>query len=172
MKNNSIWGRLAGIIAGVVYIGFGLLMIQNPSTTLKTLSIVMAWVVLISGIAIIAMGYMFNNLDKDISRSNIADGVLLLILGLIFMFGSFINNTLILAYLLIIWIIMDSAFQLQLTAFIPRTGLRLVVMALDVFVIAFAIWLLFNPGEAEGFLVLYTGFAFISTGIGKFLKTY
>lgn len=172
MKDKSLLMKLISVIAGLIYIVFGILMIQNPNTTLLALSVAMAWVVLFSGVVAIIVGFMFNGIDDYLKRSNIADGVLLLALGLILLFGNFISNSLILAYLLILWIIMDSAFQLQLTALIPTTGLKIVVIIFDVLIIIYAIWLLFNPNAAEGFLVLYTGFAFIVTGVVKMMKNF
>lgn len=172
MKDKSLLMKLISVIAGVIYIIFGIVMIQNPVTTLLTLSLVMAWVVILSGIVAIIIGFMFKGVDDYLKRSNIADGVLLLALGLILLFGNFISNSLILAYLLIIWIIMDSAFQLQLTALIPTTGLKVIVIIFDVLIIMYAIWLMFNPNAAEGFLVLYTGFAFIVTGVVKMMKNF
>ena len=67
---------------------------------------------------------------------------------------------------------MDSVMQLQLSFFIPNSGIKLFIVILDVIIISYSIWLLFNPSGAESFLVLYTGVAFISTGVGKIIKGY
>lgn len=170
MKQTNFWSRVVGVAAGLIYIVFGMLMIQNPNTTLKTLSFMMAWIVLVSGVLALIISYMTRRFSEEIHQGSLFDGIILLVLGLIFMFGNFISNTLFLAYMLLFWIIIDSALQLQFAAFIPKHGLRILVMVLDILIIAYGVWLLFNPGLAEGFLVLYTGFAFISTGVSKMIK--
>lgn len=148
-----------------------MLMIQNPITTLKTMSFVMGWVVLVAGVSAVVFSLFVKENDVyESKRSDLIDGILLLILGLIFTFGNFINNTLFLAYLLIFWIIIDSALQLQLSILIRKKGLRIAVVVLDILIISYSVWLLFNPAGAESFLVLYAGFGFISTGVSKFIK--
>ena len=172
MNNNRLWVRIFAAVAGFIYITFGILMIQNPSTTLSALSLFLTWLVILGGLLVLAFGIFIKRIDEEIGKANLTDGALLLVLGLILMFGSFINNSLILAYLLIFWIIMDSVMQLQLSFFIPNSGIKLFIVILDVIIISYSIWLLFNPSGAESFLVLYTGVAFISTGVGKIIKGY
>lgn len=167
----SVWSRFVTILAGFIYVIFGLIMIQSPNTTLKALSLLMGWIVTLSGIAAVTYALTWRRYDEYANKIGLMEGILLLILGLMFLFGNFINNTLVLAYLLVFWIIMDSAFQLQLAAFIPKTSIRVTVMILDILVISYGVFLLFNPAGAEEFLVLYTGFGFVTTGIGKFIKS-
>ena len=173
MQNTrSVWSRIVTILAGLIYIVFGFIMIQSPNTTLKALSLLMGWVVTISGVVAVAYAISYRRFDEYANKTGLMEGVLLLILGLMLLFGNFINNTLILAYLLVFWIIMDSAFQLQLAAFIPKTSIRILIMILDILVISFGVFLLFNPAGAEEFLVFYTGFGFVTTGIGKLIKSF
>lgn len=144
-------------------------MIQNPNTTLATLSLIMGWTVTISGFMAIVYAIRFKN-DPEVHSGSLLDGTLLLILGLMFLFGNFINNTAVLAYLLVFWIIIDSAAQLQFVALLPSFGLKILVMIADTLIIAYGLYMLFNPHAAESFLVFYLGFGFISTGVAKFIK--
>ena len=168
-EKRSLWSRLVALVAGFIYISFGFLMIQNPNTTLSTLSVIMGWTVTISGIMAIIYAVRFKN-DPEIHSGSLFDGMLLLILGLMFLFGNFIDNTLVLAYLLVFWIIIDSAAQLQFVALLPSFGLKLLMMIVDTLIIAYGLYMLFNPHAAESFLVFYLGFGFISTGLAKFIK--
>lgn len=172
MSENKFSTRVVSVATGFVYVLLGLLMIQNPETTLSALSMVFGWVLVIGGFFAIVFALMFRRVNKEVSQSNLSDGMLLLVLALIFLFGHFINNTLFLSYLLIIWILMDSVFQLQVLSMFPRTGITTLVMVVDILIIAFSVFLLFNPGAAEGFLVIYIGFGFMTTGFAKMLKSY
>lgn len=169
-EKRSLWSRLVALVAGFIYIVFGLLMIQNPNTTLATLSLIMGWTVTISGLTAIVYAIKFKN-DPEVHSGSLFEGTLLLILGLMFLFGNFIDNTLVLAYLLVFWIIIDSAAQLQFVALLPSFGLKVLIMLVDTFIIAYGLYMLFNPNAAESFLVFYLGFGFISTGISKFIKS-
>lgn len=171
MVDNKFWTRLVSVSIGFIYIYLGVLMIQNPNTTLSALSVVMGWFVFVIGIVAILIAIGFRKINSEVSNSNMSDGFLLLVLALMFIFGAFINNTLFLSYMLVLWIIMDSAFQLFVTNLFPKTGLSIFIMVLDIVLIIYSLFLLFNPAAAEGFLVLYVGFGFISTGIGKLLKS-
>lgn len=144
-------------------------MIQNPNTTLASLSLITGWTVTISGFMAIVYAIRFKN-DPEVHSGSLLDGTLLLILGLMFLFGNFINNTAVLAYLLVFWIIIDSAAQLQFVALLPSFGLKILVMIADTLIIAYGLYMLFNPHAAESFLVFYLGFGFISTGVAKFIK--
>lgn len=175
MKKKSFMGKIVSMLAGLLYVILGILMIQNPNTTLATISLIMGWSITIAGASAVVYSIFYKtDFDEalDGKKVGLMEGLLLLILGLMFLFGNFINNTLILAYLLVFWIIMDSAMQLQLTFLIQKTGLRLLVMLLDILIIAYGIFLLFNPESAENFLVFYVGVGFVSTGVGKFLKSF
>lgn len=170
MKNNStVWTKIVSALSGIVYVVFGILMINNPITTLASLSLLMGWVVTISGILSLINAFRFrNHPDANVS---FVDGLLLLLLGLMFLFGDFIRNTLVLSYLLVFWIILDSMLQLQFVLSIKGGGwAKILTIILDVIIIVYGINLLFNPGRAEGFLVFSLGFAFIVTGISKVTK--
>lgn len=170
-EKRSIWSRLFAIVAGIIYVFFGILMIQNPNTTLATLSLVMGWVVTISGIVAIVYAIKFKDVP-EVHTTSLTEGILLLLLGLVFLFGNFISNTLVLAYLLLFWLIVDSAAQLQFASALPASFMKYLLMVLDVCIIAYGIFLLFQPATAEAFLVFYTGFAFVSTGVTKFIKAF
>jgi uncharacterized membrane protein HdeD (DUF308 family) len=45
------------------------------------------------------------------------------------------------------------------------------MIILDVLLIVYGASLLFNPQEAESFLVLWIGIGFIGTGVGKVIKS-
>lgn len=169
-EKRSVYSRLVGILAGIVYAVVGLLMIQNPNTTLATLSLFMGWMVTISGLVAVVYALKFKN-DPSVHSTSLLDGILLLLLGLMFLFGDFINNTMFLAYLLVFWIIIDSAAQLQYMSLLPKGGLKLLVIIMDALIIMYGIYMLFNPHAAENFLVFYLGFGFVSTGINKFFKS-
>ncbi len=170
-EKKTLWTRLVGLVAGIIYVIFGMLMIQNPNTTLATLSLVMGWTVTISGFLAIAHAIKFKDVP-EVQSGSMMEGMLLLVLGLMFLFGNFLNSTQILAYLLVFWIIIDSAAQLQFIASLPGGGVtKIVVLIMDTFIIAYGLFMLFNPGIAENFLVWYLGFGFISTGIAKFVKS-
>lgn len=170
IKERSIYSRIIGIMAGIVYIVVGFLMIQNPNTTLATLSLFMGWMVTISGLAAVAYALKFKS-DLSVHSTSLLDGILLLLLGLMFLFGDFIHNTMLLAYLLVFWIIIDSAAQLQYISLLPKGGLKNLIMVMDALIILYGLYMLFNPQAAENFLVFYLGFAFLSTGINKFFKS-
>lgn len=172
MVDNKFWMRIVSVSIGLIYIYFGVLMIQNPNTTLSALSTLMGWFVFVVGIVAIIIAISFRKINAEASHSNMSDGFLLLVLALMFIFGAFINNTLFLSYMLVLWIIMDSTFQLFVANLLPKSGMPVFVMVLDVVLIVYSLFLLFNPSAAEGFLVLYTGFGFISTGFGKLLKSF
>lgn len=168
-EKRSLWSRLVGLIAGFIYIVFGFLMIQNPNTTLGALSFIMGWTVTISGVLAVLYAIKFKN-DPEVHSGSLLDGILLLVLGLMFLFGDFIDNAVVLAYLLAFWVIIDSAAQLQLVSLLPSGGLKMIIILMDLLIIAYGLFMLFHPAAAEGFLVFYLGFGFISTGITKFVK--
>lgn len=170
-ETRSTLGKVVSILIGVVYVILGFLMIQYPITTLLTLSLVMGWIVTLSGISTIIYSLKFKEVT-GIQNGRIVDGILLLILGLMFLFSDYINNTLILSYLLIFWVITDSALQIQLMSFIPKSGLTIFLIIMDILIILYGIYMLFNPGIAESFLVFYVGFGFVSTGFTKFFKAF
>ncbi|MEG0327048.1 MAG: DUF308 domain-containing protein [Erysipelothrix sp.] len=166
----SLWKKIIYICTGLVYTVLGFLMIQHPATTLSTLSFAMGWTVTIMGI--LATLSSFKNRENDEVRSgSFLEGICLLLLGLMFLFGDFINNTLVLSYLLVFWIIVDSAVQLQYVVHFQKGWSRIVMIILDVLLIVYGASLLFNPQEAESFLVLWIGIGFIGTGVGKVIKS-
>ena len=144
------------------------MMISNPVTTLATVSFLMGWTTAIFG-AVILVHALFGG-DHEASSFSLVDGILLLILGLMFIFGDFIHNTLILAYLLLFWIIVDSMLQLQFVITFTRGWVKWFMMAMDIMIIVFGISLLFQPSAVEGFLVFYIGWGFILTGVSKVVR--
>lgn len=171
MEKKSLSSKVVSLLAGLVYVIFGILMIQNPNTTLATISFVMGWTVAIIGVAAFIYAITYKG-EPEFKKISFMEGFLLLLLGLMLLFGDFIHNTMILAYLLVFWIIMDSALQLQMTTLMPNSGAKWFVRILDILIIAYGIFMLFHPFEAERFFVFYLGFAFISTGVAKFVKSF
>lgn len=172
MMNNKFSTRLVSVAAGFIYVLLGIVMIQNPDTALKALSVIFGWFFVVAGFLAIIFALMIRKTNKEIGQSNLSDGMLLLVLALVFLLGSFIDNTLFFSYLLILWILIDSVFQIQVLSMFPLTGITTVVMIMDILLVIFAIILLFNPIAVQGFLVLYIGIGFISTGFAKMLKSY
>lgn len=168
MGEVSVWRKIVAAIVGLIYVVFGVLMIGSPQTTLASLSLLMGWVVTVSGIIVLLDAMRLRNIP-DVGSSYV-EGFLLLILGLMFLFGNYINNTLFLAYLLIFWMITDSALQLQVVARFRGGWPKYLTMLIDIIIIIFGVSLLFNPNSAEHFLVLWIGISFIATGFTKVFK--
>lgn len=169
IEDRTLWQRIGTVLFGVVYVAFGFWVMNHPVTTLASISLVIGWLMTISGVVLLIAA--FNTPEVLTLRSILlVEAILVGLLGLMFLFGDFIQSTTILAYLLIFWILMDSALQLQFARFISRTWVRLLTIAIDVMVIAYCVYMLFNPSLAESFLVVAIGIGFIGTGINKMIK--
>ncbi|CAM3726669.1 DUF308 domain-containing protein [Erysipelothrix urinaevulpis] len=166
--DKPITKRIASVLIGIAYTTFGILMITNPATTLKALSLIAGIIILITGFA-----YLFlnkENSDKQDSTMRMIEAILLMLLGLMFLFGNHLNNMLLLSYLLLFWIIIDSMLQLNFSLHREKSPYRTINIVIDLIIVASSIYVLFNPLLAEMTLVIFVGFTFIGTGATKVIK--
>lgn len=169
MDRLSMSKRITGIIFGLIYLIAGIFIMNNPAAALITLSISLGWVLLAAGIILVIFS-ITQHYDFMGHTTSLIEGILASLLGLMFLFGNKINNATVLSYLLIFWIIIDSAVRLQFARYIPRTGIKITVIILDLVVLGYCIFMLFNPSIATSFLVFVSGVSFIGTGISKLIR--
>lgn len=169
MYTKSVWNRILSVIMGIIYIAFGSLLMRNPGVALKSLSWVLAWGTIIAGVL------MFINAIRDKDEADqtiprVVEAILIVVLGSMFLSGKYINNTLVLAYLLLFWNILDSMLQIQFLVKLPKRIWTLLVIIMDIVIIVYSFFLIFNPGLAEVMLIFYIGIGFIATGATKIIR--
>lgn len=161
--------RITGIVFGIIYLVAGIFMIRNPKAALITISVSLGWILLVAGVVLIIYS-LTQHFDAIDHSSFLIEGTLASLLGLMFLFGNKVNNATALSYLLIFWVIIDSAIQLQYARYLPKEGIKYAVIIMDVLIIGYCIYMLFHPSSAGSFLVFVTGIGFISTGINKLIR--
>lgn len=171
MENKSFMQRVGGIVVGVLYITFGLVIISNPMATLRSLSFILGWTITVSGLSLFFSSFFIKGYH-DFKTATMIEGLLIGLLGMVFLFGDFIDSTDILAYLLVFWIIINSAMQLQFAHLIPHMGIRIFTIALDIFVISYSIMMLFTPSKPQNFLVFVIGIGVIANGASKVIRSF
>ncbi|CAM3439568.1 hypothetical protein G7061_09425 [Erysipelothrix sp. HDW6B] len=162
--------KLKSVIVGILYVIFGIIVVMNPMTTLLSISLIIGWGMLAVGAVLVLNGIRLRAFPQ-ISTMNTIEGILLLLLGVMFLFTDFIKSTQILAYLMMFWIITDAALQLQFASMIRTAWARYVVIIVDIIVIVYAVSMLFNPSAVESFMVLMLGFGFIVQGVNRALSS-
>ncbi|WZU01064.1 DUF308 domain-containing protein [Erysipelothrix sp. D19-032] len=100
--------KLKSVIVGILYVIFGIIVVMNPMTTLLSISLIIGWGMLVVGAVLVLNGIRLRAFPQ-ISTMNTIEGILLLLLGVMFLFTDFIKSTQILAYLMMLRIITDAA---------------------------------------------------------------
>lgn len=165
MKNMTTGNRILGIIVGILYIFFGFYAMSNPAATLITVSIFVSGVMIIGGASLIVSAYRAE--EGNTKSGQMLEGILLLVLGLIFLFGNSNADIYILSYLLLFWFIASSAIQLQFALTIEKLWVKVIFILLNLFVLGYSIYFLFFPGLAAELLVVTIGILFITTGVNR-----
>lgn len=168
MNNVTTGNKILGFVLGIVYIIFGIYVMNTPETTLLSLALFVGIALFVGGLVLIIDSFRLPYLPH-LRSSMLTEGILLFVLGLIFLLGNVDRDVKILSYLLLFWFIATSALQIQFAIAIEKVWVKVLVIVINLFVIAYSVWFLFNPDAAAYLLVATTGVLFISSGINKII---
>lgn len=154
-------------IEGLLLIILGFLVISQPVGSILILSSFLTWFLIFLGIAEIIRA--FTQSDSNHRMLSIAEGVIILILGLLFLFKSPIFSAVILVYLTIMWFLISSIAQISLASKVYNNGLKYLMYLLNIFVIIVCIYSLFDPGIAAGIFIFTLSFNFFMLGLSRIL---
>lgn len=166
-KNTS---KFMLLIQGILFIILGIYSLSNPGALILTMAFFLRWFLLFTGIASLLTGFFSE--DKQVKSSHYMEGAMLMIVALIFIFGSSLLSAAVLIYLLIGWFLFSSMAGV-VNAITSRSGFfRIASILLNLLVIAISIQALFNPSLATGIFVFSLSFNFLLLGLNSLLEIF
>lgn len=170
----NIASRVMYLISGIVYLFLGILVLNNPVTALTSLVLVVALMLLFSGIITLVDGFRVKASDTGnlVKGHLIFEGILVTSIGLLFLFGSNVFGVIVLAKLMVIWFIVISITHITYSLVAFTGFMRILGLALNIFLLVFSISLLFNPILATGSLVWFMSIHFMILAFDRFMHVF
>lgn len=161
--------KILSIIGGIIYIILRFLVFLYPGFSTAGLVYAVGALMLIGGIAMI---YEAKFHVPYVKSSFTFNGIMLVILGLFFLFGNPIVNSTALSIMLIFSFLLTAVVQLQYVAFIRNALAKVIIVILNILIIIMSIYLLFRPLSANAVLVWQMAFMFIFLGANKIVSVF
>jgi len=159
--------RLFALLSAIIYFILGGMILTRPGVALASIIFVIGIFLLIAGIFLIVDGARLPSIFSS-KTAYIFDGVLLSILGAIFIFGNAFINITVLAYLLVFWFMVSSIIHIFIVWAIGG-WVTIVSIILNMFVFICSLMALADPMLAQGVLIWYLALQFIMFGVNKLI---
>ena len=160
----------------MVYIGSSCLFCSRAMVLMWPVATVVTVVYFIGGFLLVGgifLMYDAFKLPSEVGSKGflLFDGVIVTILGALFIFGNTFVGAALLIYTLIIWFMFTSIMQIIVSVKM-KSGWSVITIILDLIVIGLSIYALFNPLVAAGIFVWTISFQFMFIGITKLLLSF
>ena len=162
-----------GLIIGIFSIYVGYLVINNPLTSLSTITVFLGIFAILRGVYQLWFGSQLNKYLGTGSGYAIFSAIISILVGILFI-ANLKVGIVVVTYIFAIWFLIDSIFQLFTARFYSffGKGYYWLIIILACLSLLFAIILLFNPVLAMGFIVFMLAFFFIATGIAEIIEAF
>lgn len=158
------------LIEGILFIILGIYSLSNPGALILTMAFFFRWFLLLTGIFSILAGFFSE--DKSLKSGEFLQGIMLIILALIFIFASSLGGAAVLIYLIVSFFLFSSMAGL-VNSIQNRSGsFRIISVLLNLLVISISIQALFNPLLATGIFVFSLSFNFLLLGLNSLLAIF
>lgn len=171
---SNISKRIFYFLTGFVYIALGSYVFANPGVTIVVLVNVLALLMIAAGVFTLIEGMRMNQYEHTTLEKGLEvfEGVVVIVLGFIFWFGSDVFGAVVLAYMMVFWFIVLSISHISFAMVALKGWGRIILLALNVFLLIFSVSLLFNPVLAAGTMVWFVGFQFYFMAMDRFLHAF
>lgn len=157
--------RIFALLSAIIYFIVGGVILLNPGVGLISFVYAIGVLLLLGGIFLVVDGIRLPSFIPY-RFAYVLDGILLAILGALFVFGNSLVNISVLAYMLIFWFIISAIIQIFLVWSVGG-WVSVVSIILNAIVIVLAVFSIGNPAVAEGILIWYLALEFIVAGINR-----
>lgn len=163
---NKVWS----ILAALAYFALGAMVLMWPVATVVAVVYFVGGFLLVGGIFLMYDAFKLPS-EEGSKGFLLFDGVIVTILGALFLFGNTFIGAALLIYTLIIWFMFTSVMQIIVSVKM-KSRWAIVTIILDLIVIALSVYALFNPLVAAGIFVWTIAFQFMFVGITKLLLSF
>lgn len=161
--------KIPFFIQSIVYLIVGIILFTKPSTSLLTISYILAGLLIVVGVLNIINSLSKNNVSTSFA---FAGGVLCIIIGAFLVYKPKTISQILLV-ILSFGIILSGVFKLQNALEMFKSGRRnwWVFLIIAVVILGYGVMTLFNPFKTALTLVKYLGIGFIVSGVADFIST-
>ena len=158
--------NLALGIEGFLLIALGLIVIAFPGYTTLTVIFFTGWLFLALGVSLFIFGLRLPS-GTQIKPLYIIEGLMLFLLGAVFVFGNPVITTVMMIYALIFWFIANAILGVVFASRCLSTGGRVASLIINLLVIIVAVMAIFDPALASSLFILTLAYNFMFTGISR-----
>lgn len=154
------------LLVGIILIIGSVFALKDPAATFLTLAIMLGITAIVRGLMLVITYYQIRNLTSFKLKFGLVIGILLIIVGIIFLFKPvFAAN--IFAYMVAIWFIADAINNLMSVSLLKPFGTALFIfnIILNILLLISGIILLFNPLIVGLSIPLIIGVSLLVSGI-------
>src|SRR5574344_2164161 len=154
-----------GLLMSILFVILGVILVINPEMSLKTISIVIASLLIVNGITLFTFDIKYGNL---LFESNFLLSILSIILGIILIRYPNILNTII-PILVGMWVICNGLFEFKLSLMISDSAYSLLSLTLSFISIMCGVILIINPISSAITITSLVGIVLIVYSISNFI---
>ncbi|CAM3670342.1 DUF308 domain-containing protein [Erysipelothrix urinaevulpis] len=160
--------RFSLFMVGLFMTVLGVLMLLNPISMLIQMLVATGMVFCVMGAILFFDAWKLPDF-LSMRSTMIFEAFMMLVLGLILVFGDR-NLTLgVLTYLFLFVFILSAFVHLQFSVMIVKPWLKVISILLNIILIAFSVYMFINPKLAQEFIMYCLAFGIMSSGINRML---